>query len=156
MRATWGLLRHPGCDLVIDPLKDLPGYALRRASATAMAGLAQRLAALNVRPTEASVLLIVEANPNITQSEIGKMLNMASANTTTLVTRLTDRNLIEREPVDGRSNGLKLTRAGHALAIRARSALMAHEAALLARVPRKYRSAFLAALRALWQDTERS
>ena len=63
----------------IDPLEDYPGYSLRRASAVNMAKLARRFAAIDLRPTEATVLMVIDANPNISQSEIGKMLDIARA-----------------------------------------------------------------------------
>ena len=98
--------------MAIDPLEDYPGYALRRASAATMARLARRFAALDLRAAEASVLMVIDANPNITQSEIGRLLDIASANMAPLVSRLADRELVERQPVDGRSHGLALTRYG--------------------------------------------
>src|SRR5580704_14952779 len=39
--------------MTIDPLKDFPGYALRRASIAVMVELARRIADLGLRPTEA-------------------------------------------------------------------------------------------------------
>ena len=59
-------------------------------------------------PSEASVLLVIEANPNISQSEIGRMLEIAGANMAPLISRLQKRELIERQSVDGRSHGLEL------------------------------------------------
>ena len=134
----------------IDPLKDLPGYALRRASAAAMQKFARQLSPLDLRPTEASVLLVIDSNPNITQSEIGRMLEIAGANMAPLISRLEKRELIGRRRVDGRSHGLELTAAGRALTLRARKAMQSHEDELLARIPAGHRAAFLAALHALW------
>jgi DNA-binding MarR family transcriptional regulator len=136
--------------LPVDPLKDLPGYALRRASAAAMQKLARRLSQLDLRPTDASVLMVIHANPNITQSEIGRMLEIAGANMAPLIGRLEKRELIGRRPVDGRSHGLELTAAGRALTLRAIKATQSHEEELLARIPAAHRAAFLAALHALW------
>ena len=42
-------------ELPIDALKDLPGYALRRASSAAMQKLARELAPLDLRPSEARI-----------------------------------------------------------------------------------------------------
>ena len=138
--------------MAVDPLKDYPGYALRRASAAAMARLASRLSALNLRPTEASVLLAIEANPNITQSEIGRMLDIAGANMAPLVGRLENRELIQRQPVDGRSHALALNQAGRSLALRVRRTFKEHEEELMARIPASQRAVCLAALHALWVD----
>jgi DNA-binding MarR family transcriptional regulator len=138
--------------LPVDPLKDLPGYALRRASAAAMQKLARRLSQLDLRPTEASVLMVIESNPNISQSEIGRMLEIAGANMAPLVSRLEKRELVERQPVDGRSHGLELTARGRALMLRASKEMRSHEEELLAKIPASYRAAFLSALRALWDS----
>ncbi|MGC3980845.1 MAG: MarR family winged helix-turn-helix transcriptional regulator [Steroidobacteraceae bacterium] len=140
--------------MAIDPLKNYPGYALRRASAAAMADLAERLTALELRPTESSVLLIIDANLNVTQSEIGRMLEIASANMAPLISRLEARDLIEREPVDGRSHGLNLSTTGRALTAKVKKAVQAHETALLAKIPAAERAAFLSGLRALWSSED--
>jgi DNA-binding MarR family transcriptional regulator len=136
--------------LPVDPLKDLPGYALRRASAAAMQHLGRRLAALDVRATEASVLLVIESNPGISQSEIGRMLEIAGANMAPLIARLERRELLEREPVDGRSHGLELTAAGRALSLGIKKVMKVHESALMAKIPVAHRAVFLATLQALW------
>jgi DNA-binding MarR family transcriptional regulator len=138
----------------VDPLKDLPGYALRRASSAAMQKLARELAPLDLRPSEVSVLLVIEANPNITQSEIGRMLEIAGANMAPLVSRLEKRELVERQPVDGRSHGLELSAAGRALCVRAKKVMKSHEDNLLARIPQAQRAAFVSTLQALWDSEQ--
>jgi DNA-binding MarR family transcriptional regulator len=135
-----------------DPLENYPGYSLRRASAVNMARLARRFAALDLRPTEATVLMVVDANPNITQSEIGKMLDIASANMAPLVSRLADRELVERQPINGRSYGLVLTSSGARIAARAMRAVITHEEELLKRIPATRRKALVADLRTLWSE----
>ena len=136
--------------VLIDPLKDFPGYALRRASVVAMAQLTQRLSELSLRPTDATVLLVIQANPGVTQSEIGRFLDIASANMTPLAARLDDRGLIARAPVDGRSHSLRLTEMGRQAARRAGKLMRAHEAALLAKLPVEQRDVLLKALNTLW------
>jgi DNA-binding MarR family transcriptional regulator len=135
--------------LMIDPMSDYPGYLLRRASALAMARLAKHLKILHLNPTDATVLRIIDANPNSKQSEIGRMLDIARANMAPLVSRLAERDLIERQPVDGRSHGLVLSRAGRALIPRIKSAFAEHEQALMKAIPASKRRAFVAALRAM-------
>lgn len=132
-----------------DPLKDLPGYALRRVSADFMARLAARLLKLDLRPTEATVLLVIGSNPGVIQSEIGRLLGIASANMAPLMARLADRQLIVREALDGRSQGLTLSEAGRRITQKARSIMDALEADLLARIPAGERAAFLKVLIAL-------
>jgi DNA-binding MarR family transcriptional regulator len=135
---------------MIDPLMDYPGYQLRRASAAAMADLADRLSPLDLRPVEATVLLAIEVNPSATLSEIGRLLRIASANMTPLIARLEGRNLIKREPMDGRSQGLVLAPLGRSLTLQIKDVVADHEATLIARIPAAARGEFLRALRAIW------
>jgi DNA-binding MarR family transcriptional regulator len=134
---------------MVDPLQDYPGYALRRASAVATAGLLKRLEAFSLRSAEATVLLVIEANPGITQSEIGRLLDIATANMTPLASRLEERELIVRAPVDGRSQGLSLSGPGRRLTQRVHRTIVDYEKQLLDKIPVAQRSAFLAALRAI-------
>jgi DNA-binding MarR family transcriptional regulator len=135
-----------------DSLATLPGYALRRASAAMMAEFNQRLVPLGFRFTEASVLMAIADNPGITQSDIGRALDIQRANMAPLVARLEDRGMVARTRVDGRSHGLTLTAAGVQTIKAVRAAVDAHETALMARVPVEARGVFLEALNALWQE----
>lgn len=135
--------------MIIDPLRDLPGYLLRRVSVDLMTKLAARLATLDLRPAEATVLMVIGANPGVTQSEIGRLLDIATANMTPLAARLAGRELLVRERVDGRSHGLKLSESGRRLTQRARHIMEAFEAEQLERIPASQRAAFVSALRTL-------
>jgi DNA-binding MarR family transcriptional regulator len=136
---------------MIDPLKDYPGYLLRRASATAMADLAKKLSALDLKPAEASVLLTIDANPNASSSDVGRLLEIASANMAPLVARLEGKDLIAREPMDGRSHALSLAPRGRSLTNQIKKIVAEHEAALMDKVPASARSAFLKGLRGIWK-----
>lgn len=135
---------------IVDPLKDLPGYALRRASAAVMTKLAARLAALDLRPSEASVLLVIDANAGVTQSEIGRLLDIARANMAPLTARLAARDLIIRESAGGRSHGLTLSDSGRRLTRKAQRIVADLEAELMERIPAAQRAAFLRTLKALF------
>jgi DNA-binding MarR family transcriptional regulator len=135
--------------MIDDPVKTLPGYALRRVSATVMARLAVRLERFQLRPAEATVLLVIGANPGVKQSQIGRLLDIASANMAPLTARLADRGLIIRQAVDGRSQGLRLSEAGRRMAHKARTTMEEVEADLLARIPEDDREGFLRGLVAL-------
>lgn len=136
--------------LIVDPMKDLPGYALRRASASVMAKLAERLAPLGLRPSEASVLLVIDCNPGITQSQIGRLLDIARANMAPLTARLAARDLIVRESAGGRSHGLTLSASGRRLTLKAQRVVAELEAELMERIPAAQRAEFLRTLRALF------
>jgi DNA-binding MarR family transcriptional regulator len=132
-----------------NPLNTLLGYRLRRVSNTLMADLARDLRELGLKPGEASVLLLVRANSGITQSEIGRMLDIQRANMTPLTAQLDSRGLIGRERVDGRSHGLAVTPEGEKLCRAVRIAMERHDARFQALLSGKARSGLLAALEAL-------
>ena len=135
-----------------DPMSGYPGYLLRRASALTMARLAKRLKALHLNPTDATVLMVVAANPNAKQSEIGRLLDIARANMAPLISRLAARKLLDRQPMDGRSHGLTLTRSGQALIPRIEGVIAEHEAELIGKVAVGLRSPLVAGLRALLEQ----
>ena len=134
-----------------DPLPDLPGYSLRRAANATGAQLTERLAAIALRQVDASVLLLIEANPDVTASQVGRQLDIQRANMVPLLKGLEDRSLIDRHPLDGKSQGLALTGQGRAVTDEARAIIEAFEAELLARIPAEHRAHLLPALDALWR-----
>ncbi len=132
-----------------DPLAGNFGYQLRRASVQMMAGLAAALEETGLRVTEASVLLVIHANPGASQSDIGRLLGIRRANMAPLAGTLELRGLIARAPVDGRSHALRTTDAGAALAERAKAITLRHEARLTEGLDRAAAAIVLAHLRGL-------
>lgn len=135
---------------VKDPLDHLPGYALRRAANAMMAELASRLGALDLRISEATVLLLIEGRDSMTSSEIGKVLDIQRANMVPLLNRLEGAGLIERRPIDRKSQAIVLTSAGEARLAEVHALTGRFEDDLLARIPDEHRNHFLPALRALY------
>jgi len=134
-----------------DPLPALPGYALRRAANATAAELASRLAPLGLRQSDVSVLMLIEANPGVTASALGRALDIQRANMVPLLHRLEDAKLIARQPIDGKSFGLDLTAPGRKQLAEARAVVETFEAELIARVPEAHRPHLLPALEALWR-----
>lgn len=134
-----------------DPLPDLPGYALRRAANATAAELSARLATLELRQAEASVLMLVDANPATTASALGRALDIQRANMVPLLKRLEDAGLIVRTPIDGKSQGLELTPAGRDRMQAARAVIDSFEREMLGRIPAEHRAHLLPALNALWR-----
>jgi DNA-binding MarR family transcriptional regulator len=134
-----------------DPLHNSPGYSLRRASNAMMAELGQRLSAQGLRMADASVLMLIEANPKITASAVGRALDIQRANMVPLLKKLEDAGLVERAPIDGKSQGLSLTATGRERLAEARTLIDVFEADLIARVPEAHRHHLLPALDALWR-----
>lgn len=134
-----------------DPLKSLPGYSLRRAANAMVAELSARLAAIDLRHTEASVLILVGANSDLTASALGRMLDIQRANMVPLLGRLEGAGLLYKEPLDGKSHALLLTNDGKAKLAEAMAIITEFESELLARVPAEHRDHLQPALDALWQ-----
>jgi len=109
-----------------NPFDSHLGYLLRRASNAVIGELAQRLDTIGLKVSEASILLLIERNPRITQSDLGRMLGIKRANMVPLAAGLESRGLVTREPVDGRSHGLVLTAAGN-IAFAEASRIMAEQ-----------------------------
>lgn len=126
------MTRIPSKDALVDPLESLLGYQLRRASMAAMTELTSALSGINLRPAEMSILVVVEANPGATQSDVGRCLGIKRANIAPLVASLEERLLVERMPVDGRSQALRLTRAGARAAAQSRKIVAGHESKMTA------------------------
>ncbi len=137
-----------------DPLLQYPGYILRRASTAAMAEFASRIVVLGLRTSEATILQIVAENPGISQSALGRMLDIQRANMTPIAARLEARGLVRRLPSDGRSLGLELTPEGQQLAEKARAIIDRFETDLTNRIPVEHRAHLMPALLALWPSAD--
>src|SRR5690606_22606409 len=110
-----------------------PGYALRRAANATAAELSARLASLDLRQSDASMLMLVASNPGATSSALGRALGIERANMVPLLKRLEEAGLIEREAIDGKSQGLRLTAEGQRRLTDARKVIEGYEDELLAR-----------------------
>lgn len=97
------------------PLDDLLGYRLRRASMVLMGDLVSILRPFDLSVGEASLLILVGANPGCRQSDVGRALEIKRPNLTPLIGRMKARGLIADAPIDGRSLSLTLTAKGAAL-----------------------------------------
>jgi len=134
-----------------DPLPSYPGYSLRRAANATAAELSARLGTVGLKQVDASLLLLLADNPEVTASAVGRQLDIQRANMVPLLKRLEDAGLIARTPIDGKSQGLALTDAGRETMRQARAIIDAFETELIARVPEEHRAHLLPALDALWR-----
>lgn len=130
-------------------LSDLPGYLLRRAAQAMMTELHGRLESLNLRISEASVLLLIGDRTDMTSSEIGKVLDIQRANMAPLLNRLESAGLIERRPIDRKSQAILLSGSGKDKREEAEALIRDFERSLLARIPEKHRAHLVPALNAL-------
>ena len=138
---------------IADPTQPLDGhlgYHLRRATAAMQADLTRRVAALGVSIVEMSMLLVIEANPAITQSQIGRLLGLKTANLAPLTAGLVERGWVKRDEAVGRSVGLSLTPKGRTLVRSLHTCIKANEELLLARIPAGQRSQLIGLVRKIW------
>lgn len=135
-----------------NPLEDLIGYQLRRASSASMGVLVRDLEVCGLKPVEASVLILIDANSGVTQSEVGRVLSIQRANMAPMVASFDRRGLLRRKRLDGRSHGLEITSEGRVIAAQARAVMHAHDAALLAAIPAEALEGTISALDALWRQ----
>jgi DNA-binding MarR family transcriptional regulator len=111
-----------------DQLGTLLGYQLSRAAAASLARLNRALKSLQLRHIDASILLSIDGNPNVTPTQMCGTLGIARANMVPLIARLEARGVIERARLNGRSFGLCLTDQGRVLVQTARVIIAEHEA----------------------------
>jgi DNA-binding MarR family transcriptional regulator len=136
---------------LLDPLDQLPGFALRRAAHVMMGDLSARIATVDMRLSDATVLLLVTNRQDMTSSDIGKVLDIKRANMVPLLNRLESAGLIVRQPIDRKSMAIVLTAQGLAKLAEVQRVTAAFEADLIARVPAEHRAHLMPALIALWR-----
>src|SRR5690349_13541952 len=90
------------------------GFALRLAQVAVFNDLLGALKESDLRLTDFSVLLLIGANPGISQQAIGEALRIQRPNLVTIVDALQQRGLVRRDPApqDRRSYALSLTGPG--------------------------------------------
>jgi DNA-binding MarR family transcriptional regulator len=111
-------------------LPNLVGYMLRRAQLAVFQDFWRSYADLDIRPAQYAVLIVIERNPGLRQSQISSALNIKRANLVALLDSLENRGLAKRVPVasDRRSYALHLTDDGTAMMRKLAEASAGHEA----------------------------
>ncbi len=98
--------------------------------------------------------MLVAANPGVTQVRLCDALGIQRANMTPIIAALESRGMLERQRVDGRSQGLVVTTAGQSLTWQVVEIAKAHETKLMGQVSQDHRAAVIPILRALWTAPE--
>jgi DNA-binding MarR family transcriptional regulator len=110
--------RVPGLDY--DVLDELLGYLLRRAQVAMFHSFYEATRGLGVTPPRFTALVVIGANPGISQSTLGSVLGIARSGAMALADWFEGRGWVERRraPNDGRAWGLHLSARGEALVAR--------------------------------------
>jgi DNA-binding MarR family transcriptional regulator len=100
----------------LDGLVGHVGYSVRRFQVWIFQDFVKTLSAVNIRPTQYSVMTVIGANPGMTQMAVAKRLGIERARLVHLLDSLETRNLVKRIPseTDRRSHALHLTSRGQA------------------------------------------
>ena len=116
-----------------------------------MSELSTRLTAIDLRISDASVLLLLSGGETLTSSDIGRMLDIQRANMVPLLNRLERAGLIARQPLDRKSLAIVLSEGGRDKLKQVRKITSQFENDLLQRVPEEHRDHLVPALNALWR-----
>ena len=131
-------------------LPRLVGYQLRLAQVAVFRDFDRATADLGLTPGRFGMLVLIEANPGVTQSELALAVGLDRSTLVALLDQLEDRRLVaRRQGEDRRTNGLWLTAAGQRLLGKMKRRVAAHEARVAARLTRAERELLLGALRRL-------
>src|SRR5581483_4184599 len=117
-------------------LSELIGYQVRRAQVAVFQHFAQAFTGLQLTPGQLGALVLIQANPGLSQSALGGALGVDRSTVVPLIDRLEARGLVVRAPSprDRRSHALQLSPEGIALLARATEQVRAHEATIAARL----------------------
>ena len=140
-----GLRARPDIGILHEHL----GYFVRRLQVAVFQDFIRRLAPIDLRPAQYSVLVVIAANPGLSQADVAAALGIERARLVHLLDRLERRGLTRRlaSPTDRRSHALELTREGRNTLRRAKMLAARHEAHLADRLGAEHRRAMLEVLR---------
>jgi DNA-binding MarR family transcriptional regulator len=126
-------------------LPGLLGYRLRLAQQALFRDFAESVAALS--PGRVGILLLVEANPGVTQSRLAKAVSLERSTMVGVLHALQARRLVERRRGDDRrTNGLYLTAKGRSLVAGLKRRIQRHERRVAARLSPAEREQLLSLL----------
>lgn len=98
-------------------LMHLVGYAASRASIELKKTFAKHLGPLDLKAVEFSVLVLVAANPQVNQKQLGQALDVSAPNLAVTLDRMVERGWVERvrSTQDRRAQHVHLTPRGREL-----------------------------------------
>lgn len=136
-------------DIDLDVLTGHLGYALRRAQVWVFQDFIRTLSVIDIRPAQYSVLVVIGANPGLSQAELADRLAIERARLVHMLDHLQSRGLTERlpSPTDRRTHALQLTKDGQRVLKRAKALAARHEARLTEKIGPEERKQVLDLLR---------
>jgi DNA-binding MarR family transcriptional regulator len=141
---------------LIDPLEGQLGYELRRASVAMTMTLANELESLGLRPSDASMMMLISSNPGRTQTDVGRALRIKPANMVPIVNKLLMSGIVDRVPSEGRSLSLFLTEKGKSLYKQVKRIFERHEKRFTRSLSGAARQELIHSLRSICSEACRS
>lgn len=133
-RKTAGKAKRKEEELRLDLLPGLIGYQLRLAQLAVFNDFAAKLQDFDISPGRFGVLVLISANPGMTQSLLASATQLDRSTMVAVIDQLEARGLVERRasPTDRRSNALVLTAGGEKLLKQLKRRIKQHEARIAA------------------------
>jgi len=129
-------------------LPGLLGYRLRLAQQAVFRDFGRTVS--DLPPGRVGILLLIEANPGVTQSRLAQAVELDRSTMVGVLHRLQARSLVERRRgEDRRTNGLWLTRSGRARVAALKRRIRSHESRVAARLTPRERVHLLVLLEKL-------
>lgn len=131
--ATRSLEEQDPAGLDQSRLTHLVGYAASRAAIELRKSFTRHLEPLGLKVLDYSILVLVAANPEVNQKQLGQALDVAAPNMAITIDRLAERGWVERvrSTRDRRAMLIHLTPAGRELVARAEAIAATMEQASL-------------------------
>ncbi len=132
IRVSADAVRTADTDLSFGILQNSIGFRLRRVQLAVMGEAIATLAPLGLRPAQFSILVLIDANPELPQSKLSAALSIRRPNFVAMLHALESRGLTRRcvSSGDRRINTLALTPKGQRLLHRAIEAHDSYESRL--------------------------
>jgi len=135
-------------------LTSLLGYHLRRAQVAAFQNFAEVVGPSELTPGQFGVLVVINANPGLSQTQLGNALGIDRSTVVAVIDRLESRGLVTRgpSPNDRRSHALHLSAAGAAALARLTERVRAHERTIARDLTAEEQASLIALLRKLARE----
>lgn len=133
-------------------------YHIRRAQLASFRGFAEHVRSPRATPTQFATLVLVEANPGLSQVDLGSVLDMDRATTMSVIDKLQHRRWVQRRrsTVDRRKHALHLTVTGQRALRAMKKQVRAHERRYGERLDGRQEKQLLALLQRLLGEPPRS
>ncbi len=134
-----------------DILPELVGSHLRRAQSVVFDDFLRTMAAQRIAPGQFGVLVLIAANPGLSQSALARAVGVERSTMVEVIDRLQARGLVERRPsaADRRSYALGLSAAGRRLLARLKPMVRRHERRATLRLDEAEKATLIGLLRRL-------